>query len=128
MSDLDRKVAQAMGLKSVNNCEEWSNSKMKDPEDEAFEELALKQGQWHHISGWRKRQIERDFAAIDDANNIRKRQIAHMDVHSHPAEFVHLHRNDTIEEIAQHLETKFTGPFGRDTVQSFVAYIRGMKL
>ena len=27
---------------------------MKDPEDEAFEELALKQGQWHHISGWRK--------------------------------------------------------------------------
>ena len=96
-------------------------------EDEAFEQLALKQGQWHHISGWRKRQIERDFAAIDDANNTRKKQIAHMDVHSHPAEFVHLHRNDTIEEIAQHLETKFTGPFGRDTVQSFVAYIRGMK-
>ena len=109
MSDLDRKVAQAMGLKSVNNCEEWSNSKMKDPEDEAFEQLALKQGQWEHTSGWRKRQV------------------AHMDVHSHPAEFVHLHRNDTIEEIAQHLETKFTGPFGRDTVQSFVAYIRGMK-
>ena len=96
-------------------------------EDEAFEQLALKQGQWEHTSGWRKRQIERDFAAIDDANNIRKKQIAHMDVHSHPAEFVHLHRNDTIEEVAQHLETKFTGPFGRDTVQSFVAYIRGMK-
>ena len=48
---------------------------MRDPEDEAFEELALKQGQWNHISGWRKRQIERDFAAIDDANNIRKKQI-----------------------------------------------------
>ena len=30
---------------------------MKDPEDEAFEELALKQGQWEHISGWRKKQI-----------------------------------------------------------------------
>ena len=100
---------------------------MIEPEDEAFEQLALKQGQWEHTSGWRKRQIERDFAAIDEANNIRKKQIAHMDVHSHPAEFVHLHRNDTIEEIAQHLETKFTGPFGRDTVQSFVAYIRGMK-
>jgi hypothetical protein len=57
MSDLDRKVAQAMGLKSVNNCEEWSNSNMKDPEDEAFEELALKQGQWNHTSGWRKKQI-----------------------------------------------------------------------
>ena len=56
--DLDRKVAQAMGFKSVNNCEKWSNSKMKDPEDEAFEELALKQGQWHHESGWRKKQIK----------------------------------------------------------------------
>ena len=100
---------------------------MKDPEDEAFEQLALKQGQWEHTSGWRKRQIERDFAAIDDANNIRKKQIAHMDMHSHPAEFVHLHRNDTIEEVAVELETKFTMPFGRDTVQSFVAYIRGMK-
>lgn len=100
-------------------------------EDEAFEQLALRQGQWDYsgqnTSGWRKRQIERDFAAIDDANNIRKKQIAHMDVHSHPAEFVHLHRNDTIEEIAQHLETKFTGPFGRDTVQSFATFVRSMK-
>jgi len=100
---------------------------MKDAEDEAFEQLALKQGQWEHTSGWRKRQIERDFAAIDDANNIRKKQIAHMDVHSHPAEFVHLHRNDTLEEVAVELETKFTLPFGRDTVQSFAQYIRGMK-
>jgi hypothetical protein len=79
----------------------------KDPEDEAFEELALKQGQWHHISGWRKRQIEQDFAAIDDANNRK--------------------RNFALEEVAVELETKFTLPFGRDTVQSFVAYIRGMK-
>ena len=108
MADLDRKVAQAMGLKSVNNCEKWSQT-MKDPEDEAFEQLALKQGQWEHTSGWRKKQV------------------AHMDVHSHPAEFVHLHRNDTLEEVAVELETKFTLPFGRDTVQSFVAYIRGMK-
>ena len=82
---------------------------MKSQEDEAFEELALKQGCWQHTSVWRKRQI------------------AHMDVHSHPAEFVHLHRNDTLEEVAVELETKFTLPFGRDTVQSFVAYIRGMK-
>lgn len=100
---------------------------MKDPEDEAFEQLALKQGQWEHTSGWRKRQIERDFAAIDEANNIRKRQIAHMDVHSHPAEFVHLHRNDTLEEVAVELETKFTLPFGRDTVQSFATFVRSMK-
>jgi hypothetical protein len=55
--DLDRKVAQAMGLKSVNNCASWGGPKEKDPEDEAFEELALKQGQWQHTSGWRKKQI-----------------------------------------------------------------------
>ena len=96
-------------------------------EDEAFEQLALKQGQWEHTSGWRKRQIERDFAAIDEANNIRKRQIAHMDVHSHPAEFVHLHRNDTLEEVARELETKFNLPFGMDTVASFAVFVRGMK-
>jgi len=104
---------------------------MKDAEDEAFEQLALRQGQWDYsgqnTSGWRKRQIERDFAAIDEANNIRKKQIAHMDMHSHPAEFVHLHRNDTIEEVAKELETKFTGPFGRDTVQSFATFVRSMK-
>ena len=82
---------------------------MKSQEDEAFEELALKQGHWQHTSG------------------NRKRQIAHMDVHSHPAEFVHLHRNNTLEEVAVELETKFTGPFGRDTVQSFAQYIRGIK-
>jgi hypothetical protein len=26
-------------------------------EDEAFEELAMKQGQWNNASGWRKKQI-----------------------------------------------------------------------
>ena len=26
-------------------------------EDEAFKELAMRQGQWEHISGWRKKQI-----------------------------------------------------------------------
>lgn len=78
---------------------------MKDPEDEAFEELAMKQG----LGGWRKKQI------------------AHMDVHSHPAEFVHLHRNDVLEEVANELERRFNGPFGRDTVASFATYIRGMK-
>jgi len=77
-------------------------------EDEAFEQLALKQGSWQHTSGWRKKQI------------------AHMDMHSHPAEFVHLHRNDTLEEVAREIE-QFAGPFGRDTVQSFAALVRGMK-
>lgn len=74
-------------------------------EDEAFEELAMKQG----LGGWRKKQI------------------AHMDVHSHPAEFVHLHRNDVLEEVAVELERKFNGPFGRDTVASFAVFVRGMK-
>jgi hypothetical protein len=77
-------------------------------EDEAFEELAMKQGHWQHPSG------------------NRKRQIAHMDMHSHPAEFVHLHRNDTLEEVACAID-QFAGPFGRDTVQSFAAFVRGMK-
>jgi hypothetical protein len=80
---------------------------MRDPEDEAFEQLALKQGQWNHTSGWRKRQIEQDFADIDDANNRK--------------------RNFALEEVAVELETKFTLPFGRDTVQSFAKYIRSMK-
>ena len=98
---------------------------MKDPEDEAFEELALKQGQWNHTSGWRKRQIERDFAAIDEANKIRKKQIAHMDVHSHPAEFVHLHRNDTIEEVAKVVE-KVMIKRG-DTGHDIARLVRSMK-
>jgi hypothetical protein len=77
-------------------------------EDEAFEQMALKQGHWQHPGG------------------NRKRQIAHMDMHSHPAEFVHLHRNDTLEEVAREIE-QFAGPFGRDTVQSFAAFVRSMK-
>ena len=30
---------------------------MKDPEDEAFDELTRKQWQWEQTSGWRKKQI-----------------------------------------------------------------------
>ena len=86
------------------------NKTEKDPEDEAFEQLALKQGQWHHISGWRKRQIE---------------QVAHMDVHSHPAEFLHLHRNDTIEEVAKVVE-KVMIKRG-DTGHDIARLVRSMK-
>jgi len=39
---------------------------MKDPEDEAFEQLALKQGQWEHTSGNRKRQIGRGGCGVGD--------------------------------------------------------------
>jgi len=83
------------------------NKTEKDPEDEAFEQLALKQGQWEHTSGWRKKQI------------------AHMDVHSHPAEFVHLHRNDTIEEVAKVVE-KVMIKRG-DTGHDIARLVRSMK-
>ena len=86
-------------------------------EDEAFEELAKRQGDWG-LQGSRKHQIMRQieqetdprrwgFADIDDANNRK--------------------RNFALEEVAVELETKFTMPFGRDTVASFAAFVRGMK-
>lgn len=68
-------------------------------EDEAFEELAKRQGDWG-LQGSRKHQI------IRFAENAE--------------------RNAVIEEVAQELD-KFAGPFGRDTVQSFAALVRGMK-
>ena len=72
---------------------------MKEPEDEAFEDLAKRQGDWG-LQGSRKHQILR-YAE----NNA---------------------RNEVIEEVAKELD-KFAGAFGRDTVQSFAAYVRGMK-
>ncbi len=68
-------------------------------EDEAFEELAKRQGDWG-LQGSRKHQIIR-FAE----NNA---------------------RNKVIEEVAQHIE-KCTLAFGKDTIQSFTVYIRGLK-
>jgi hypothetical protein len=72
---------------------------MKEPEDEAFDELAKRQGDWG-LQGSRKHQIMR-YAE----NNA---------------------RNEVIEEVAREID-KFAGAFGRDTVQSFAAYVRGMK-
>ena len=37
------------------------------------------------------------------------------------------YRNDVLEEVASHLEHKFSSSFGADTIASFAAYIRGMK-
>ena len=68
-------------------------------EDEAFEELSRKQGDWG-MQGSRKHQIMR-FAENAERNRV-------------------------IEEVAQELD-RFAGPFGRDTVQSFAAFVRGMK-
>jgi hypothetical protein len=72
---------------------------MKTEEDEAFEELAKRQGDWG-LQGSRKHQIMR---------------------YAENAE-----RNAVLEEVAQELD-KFAGAFGRDTVQSFAAFVRGMK-
>ena len=73
---------------------------MRTEEDEAFDELAKRQGDWG-LQGSRKHQIIR-FAE----NNA---------------------RNDVLEEVATELERKFNGPFGRDTVASFAAFVRSMK-
>ena len=56
-------------------------------------------------SGWRKRQIEQDFADIAATNNLK--------------------RNFAIEEVAKEIE-KMTA-FGPDTISSFAVYIRRMK-
>ena len=74
---------------------------MRTEEDEAFEELAKRQGDWG-LQGSRKHQIMR-FAENAE-------------------------RNAVLEEVAKELETKFTGPFGRDTVQSFAVFVRNMKI
>jgi hypothetical protein len=62
------------------------------------------------INGSRKHQI---IAAKNEWDNI--------------SSYTDMVRNETIEEIAQELETKFCLPFGKDTVQSFTAYVRKMK-
>ena len=72
---------------------------MKTEEDEAFEELAKRQGDWG-LQGSRKHQILR-YVENDARNNV-------------------------IEEVAQHID-KCSLAFGKDTIQSFAAYGRGMK-
>ena len=72
---------------------------MKEPEDEAFDELSRRQGDWG-LQGSRKHQIMRYVENKE--------------------------RNDVIEEVAKELD-QFAGAFGRDTVQSFAAFVRNMK-
>jgi hypothetical protein len=72
---------------------------MKEPEDEAFDELSRRQGDWG-LQGSRKHQI---LHYVE--NNA---------------------RNEVIEEVAKELD-QFAGAFGRDTVQSFAAFVRNMK-
>jgi len=72
---------------------------MKTEEDEAFDDLAKRQGDWG-LQGSRKHQIMRYVENKE--------------------------RNEVIEEVAQNIE-KCTLAFGKDTIQSFTAYVRGMK-
>jgi hypothetical protein len=72
---------------------------IKDPEDEAFEEIEKAQG-------WRKRQIE-----IKQINKEFDDQYA---IHK---------RNEVLEEVA----VQFDGMRGGDTSASFAAYVRAMK-
>ena len=72
---------------------------MKEPEDEAFDELSRRQGDWG-LQGSRKHQIMR-YVENKERNNV-------------------------IEEVAKELD-QFAGAFGRDTVQSFAAFVRAMK-
>ena len=71
---------------------------MMTEEDEAWAELEAKLGQ---------KQIEQAIVNLKTEMEI--------------------YRNEIIEEVATDLEQKFTLPFGETTVESFAAYIRGMK-
>jgi hypothetical protein len=79
-----------------------------DPEDEAFNEIERRAQQ-------RKYAVT---AALENAEirvtELKKRFDA-----------LSASRNETIEEVAQHVE-KMT-VFGKDTVDSFAIYIRGLK-
>lgn len=70
---------------------------MKDPEDEAFDELERKLG---------RKEVKAAMVRLD----------SELDTY----------RNEVIEEVAVALE-KFKVPFGNDTVASFVMYVRSMK-
>ena len=70
---LDRVVANAMGLKSVNNCEQWRRNMIKDDDDDdtqVYQSQLLKKYTTHvpqYEMGWN--------AALDEAaariNNVR---------------------------------------------------------
>jgi hypothetical protein len=66
-----------------------------------------------------------DYANAKGINMIRKRQIQDLELKTDQQFYDEL-RNGVIEEVAREIE-KFTTPFGKDTVNSFAVYIRGLK-
>ena len=106
---LDQAVAQVLGLKSVHNCEKWETSMNefnKPTQEKDWDALAEKQ-----------------LASIKRAMKISSEAAAVRFGHKVMAEFQT--RNETIEEVAQHIE-KLQG-FGKDTIDSLTVYIREMK-
>ena len=61
-----------------------------------------------------------EFDRIAHENEMKSGQPYHYDVYVSP-----LQRNQVLEEVAKEIQ-KFT-VFGKDTIDSFTAYIRGMK-
>jgi hypothetical protein len=61
-----------------------------------------------------------EFDRIEHENSMRTGQPYHYDVYVSPSQ-----RNQVLEEVAKEIQ-KFTA-FGKDTIDSFTAYIRGMK-
>lgn len=83
---------------------------IKEPEDEAFEEL--------------ERAQQRNALLVD--KGCAERGCIGYDPRDGDAVLMTT-RNDTLEEVAVELETKFTGAFGCDTVASFAVFVRNMK-
>jgi len=97
-------------------------------EDEAFEQLSLKQGSWEHTSGWRKRQVEEAKAVAwhypggsPDQCTTNKDFAEKGDHHWTPMHY----RNDILEEVARVVE-KVMIKRG-DTGHDIARLIRSMK-
>jgi len=106
-----------------------TESRYLDPEDEAFNEIERQAKQ-------RKEAVKANFfkeLARNPLNDAEQKAyergfVAGVQKQTESAVTRMMNggiRNDTIEEVAQHLE-KMKG-FGQDTIQSFATYIREMK-
>ena len=63
---------------------------------------------------------DEEFDRIAHEAEMKSGQPYHYDVYVSPSQ-----RNQVLEEVAKEIE-KMTA-FGKDTIQSFTAYVRGMK-
>ena len=68
---------------------------------------------------------EEDEAWAELESKLGKKQIEQAIINLQTE--MEIYRNEILEEVATDLEQKFTVPFGKDTLASFVAYVRGMK-